>query len=969
MINIIDKAFEPYKIELVEKFNKKALYEHIYSGFCGKSPNDLSYPNNLLRYLKHSKDGKIGITYNVREIGRLKPVYSNGEKAYCQMRHWCNTKYEICKDLYYDVDIVNCQPVLLQQLMKQHNMSTKYIRIYNKKREEILQIIMDTNKCDRHGAKSLVYKIMFSSDKQLKKLLKKYNNFPNNPHLFNYITQIKRNRRKLLKIYPQMEAFYRAERKRKANDGALLKPFNAEGGPFAYLAQHCERIALISMYEYFTSKGFKVGALIHDGLHLEKDPKVHRLLKWCEKFVLKNTGFKVSIKIKPFELRDKYTNVVRFNALQAVNKMGINIQHINSRFLTKRGKNDHNGFQLANKLKLNEVSLIISITGSGKTEMIKKIKKLYPGYDILSIVSRRTLSDMHETEFKIKNYQRIYNHSTNEVFQVDSIDKVPTELNSKYIMVMDETASMSGHLLNRMKKMSQNRLLFVKRLSELINHKNCKMVIGMDSNMNDGTVKFIKDISNKPINLYINDHKIESDIPVTVFNNKNTLLRKLIECIKAGEKVYVCSNMNADFKREVYEIIKKECQITDKQHLLYSSNDGEMYINTRQWKKKQCIFCTPSVVYGCDSNNGFHVFGFYYNARHFDAMDINQQLNRERKPESINIYMANVTQKPFSSVDQAIEDGTTKMTINRDVRDSLDRYEKALKGLFFYEEYRRSYHLNIKHHVLDLLRKKGYTNVKFNTIESEPIEKQERGDYILKLIDQYHNGKLSTKMTEDLLSKFEVFGLNVEAEDDETYNYFEEIIKNNIDIFIDRKKYRQLLCYRMYKYDKFNKLKQLQKANKKQIKEKFEIIGTNYDIIEIMIRSNSTKLYLLDRIRRKLKIQKFQFDIQKTVNKKNYNDKLKLKRLDVVAINKAFRIRGDNKIKGSMTRLKLTQFYMTKMNSLLGSIVDRKRKNKRIGDVKYDINTFNIENLKRFDGLLNIKPQYRNKVNLFEFDD
>lgn len=944
-MNIIKKFFKPYTITLTEKYDTVKLYKHIYSGECG-----LSHSNELLKYIKYSENGQINITYRVPKLGRLKQsLFRDGKHQYIknQTGQWCNTKYDVLQEIYDDVDIVNCQLVLLQQLMKSNGLNTKYIEIFNNKREDILKDLMKKCKKTRTEIKKKIFKIMFNKDSCIKKLLKK---LPNKA-LHNYVNELLINRKKLIKLYPEFLLFYKSERKRKrAEKNKELKFYNPIGGSLAYIAQHCERLCLLAMYEHFTDKGIKVGALIHDGMHIPKHKDNKKLLKRCEKKILQQTGFKIKLKIKPFEERKKdRSNVIRFDTLKTIKYLtehkkkifssvdDLNIKTIvfNKKYLTKRNRSDRNGIHLCNMLKLNQINEVKSYTGSGKSTMIKKVQKKYK-YPILSITSRRSIADMHEKDFNIKNYQTTWTHGVDEAYQADSIDKIPHDIDIDFILVLDENASTCQHLLNRMKKMSENRLPFIKKLSKLINNPHCKMVIGLDSNLNYGTLQFMKDISTKPITLFINNYIEERPTPVNVYINKHTMLFKCIEMIKNGERLFICSNMNEDFKRNVVEPIIKECKLTKYQYLLYSSNEGETKIDSTKWKNKQVIFCTPSVIYGCDSNYQFHVFGFFHMAPHFDAMDCNQQVNRERLPKSINLYMADNKQKPFNSIKDTIKNGTLKLTVIHDIMDDINRFKEPLKNLVIYETYRRSHHMNIRHHLLDLLRQKGYTNINF-ILKKTKNEHTTKKEYIKRLVSKYTDNKLSSKMYKDVSNKMNSYG--IEGYDIDT----NDILKSNLDIFINRKTYNQLNNYKLYTTGKFKEFIKVEGG--------LRIKKRNKDIIDLVVQKESSKLNLLDMIRVKLGIKRIDMNILKSIDKKNYNDKMKMDDDIFQIIKKTFRIRG--KLTNNMNRLQLTKFYMSKINSVIGFTI---RNSKKIINNKiYRCNSFDPDKIKVFDFICSFK--------------
>ena len=193
---------------------------------------------------------------------------------------------------------------------------------------------------------------------------------------------------------------------------------------------------------------------------------------------------------------------------------------------------------------------------------------------------------------------------------------------------------------------------------------------------------------------------------------------KLKKKILNNEPIYFCSNQNDDFKILI-EPLRKLIENND--YCLYSGNEGEDTINANDWKSKKAIFATPTIIYGIDSNHGFNVFGCYFNARHFDASDINQQLNRERKPSSIHIYMHDIQEENLT-MKEAKESAKMNVEIKQNLKNLYLKEIKACKFLKNYIIYRQSHHLNIRYHVVDLLKEKGYNNISYVT-DKVKIEK------------------------------------------------------------------------------------------------------------------------------------------------------------------------------------------------------------------------------------------------------
>lgn len=965
-------------IKKTELFDVKAMYSHIYSGYV-----DIDYANELLDYVnrsiifdKKSYINAITVTYEIPYIGRLKPfIYDEKQikSVKTQTNHWNYTKYEICRNLYNDIDIVNCQSTLLEQLMQYNNLETKHISQFNKKREKILKDLMAKNNSSRKDAKKLIITLTYASEHDIIKQLKSKNI---SKIINSYVLQMLKNRKVLLERYPQ---FKEESIKRHQDDNY----YNLEGSAYALLGQTLERYCLLAINDFFIKNNREVGALIHDGVHLLKKQTNLEDLKKCEAYVYSKTKFNIKLKIKSFEEPIERLNKIHFNTLTVKEDDKFMIKPLNVQYLTKLQKNnvdintnfgqlDNNdtGYPLENDIEETKINLILSYTGSAKTQCTKNVTKRFSNYKILSLVSRVSLADMHATEFDIVSYKKASIHGLDEVYQTDSIDKI-NNINEPYILIIDEIASLCSHFLNNMNKMSNNRILFVKKFADLINNENCKLVMGVDANINDGTITFLKELSNKQIILYYNKFTIERKAPVNVYHNKINCVNNVIKFINNGEKVFLASNMNNEFKRQVVDVVIRNCNLTKNDYLLYSGDEGEKKIDTKLWQYKKLIVATPSIIYGCDSNYKFHVFGFYYKGLHFDAMDINQQLNRERQPSSINLYIEDMRSTPYITLEDTIKNSKSDMNITYSIKMlEILEYIKALRNLFYYEEYRKSYHNNLSHHVLDLLRSKGYTNI--NHIIDKCIDNNlkplSKLCFQSKINEQYATGIIDNKKSNDITDKLQIFKLdyfdkefndenNWYSYDDNVKQTYLNIITNHMNVFTNTKKFRQLLTYCIYK----NNMLVLDKSSDTLNGKIYNL--NNFDIPELILKSTKYKFQLLSELKDILQLITGQEC--KQITSKNFNDKINISNELIKNIIKAFNYRGQL---FELNRVNLTSFYMSKMRQLLGDCITNQNKNKKVtitsekGSIhkKYSINTWNDELIKLYDSICDI-PKYYNQ--------
>jgi hypothetical protein len=74
---------------------------------------------------------------------------------------------------------------------------------------------------------------------------------------------------------------------------------NIPGTAFSFLMQTSEKRCLLAMYDYFKTNDIEVGALIHDGCHVQADARLN--LTAASDHIFAKTGFRVKLAIKDWE--------------------------------------------------------------------------------------------------------------------------------------------------------------------------------------------------------------------------------------------------------------------------------------------------------------------------------------------------------------------------------------------------------------------------------------------------------------------------------------------------------------------------------------------------------------------------------------------------------------------------------------------------------------------------------------------
>lgn len=954
---------------LNEKYDIQKCYNFLISGVA-----DDSYYNSIMNYIKNSTrfskvksqeniySNRVAYVYPNNNIGRFKTyiakkVKKEDKKEYydipvrcsTQTSMWNELKAYILPELYYDIDMVNCHPVILEQTMKKHNLKTKYVNKYNTNRERYLEKIMKKLDITKKEAKGIVIKFMYgkSTKCELYKCLPK--------SIRKYVKEVKKAIGFLIETYPQ----YLNESKRLKE--LKKEEYNYEGSASALYLQTEERKILECMYEFFTHEGFEIGALVYDGLHLEKSKLVTKeVLEKCSKYIKKKLDYDIQLAIKDFQKieLDKLPILKKFDPLNLDddNKYSKNnIHHINCDKICPIGGNPFENIDIFDSDgKLKKIILLKAKTGDGKThfakqahnyfknnkEILKKYitdelknvlsnekkernreinGKLNKGlryeevdededdsddeeedgcdeidngyvsddedmeekssYNIkfLSIVPRVSLSYSHEIEFGLKNYQDTKEHGLDEVYQLDSIDKFVNPNNDYYIVFLDEVASLCSHFNNRMAKMSKNRLDMINIFKDIINSPKCICVLGADDNLNDGTIDYIRTLTKKPIDIYVNDKVKKYDQPVNIHNNICHIVKQMKQDIKNGTKIFCCSNKNAKFFRQVVRPIIDELKLKEGEYLIYSGDMGEKmakdYIDkhiqkedgneeeepepefkgkiiTADWNKVKIIFTTPSIIYGVsyDEIKTHKVYGYYFRNSVLNAMDCNQQLNRIRSPISFDIYIEKQRSRSFKNLESCEKHIYDNVMENYSgEKKSVKNAMIAINGLFIFDNYIKSYYDDLFYYVPYLLRKKGYVNinVKFVSDCEKQLSYTEK-EYNKIMKEDYKEGIIDVKKMTQVSIYLASYGFNklFVAQNPVLNKIEEEMTEKVIDIFLNPEYYRCLELYRNVHYRIFEK--NLEKYNDTQL---------------LKVYSDDYKLKLMDDLHKILGIEWFDTEL------------------------------------------------------------------------------------------------------------
>ena len=252
--------------------------------------------SQLKKLLKRSKNDKNPVTYKdtkkgINNFGRVQ-----GSSSIGTIRN--EIRGTLCFKKYVDIDIANCHPEILNQLLSFFNLKNDIYNNYVNNRESELKKIMDIYQCSRKVAKNFFllagYGASFKTwreDNNISDTIKEiglWDNIQNEikPLASHFIS-------KNIKLF---EKYKRSK----------LPQYNFELGFLSKCLQHYERHILEHMVDFFMDKGFissglkKNCILIHDGLMIKKNNSLTKnTYKALNQYIFDKTGLTLKVIPKP----------------------------------------------------------------------------------------------------------------------------------------------------------------------------------------------------------------------------------------------------------------------------------------------------------------------------------------------------------------------------------------------------------------------------------------------------------------------------------------------------------------------------------------------------------------------------------------------------------------------------------------------------------------------------------------------
>ena len=264
---------------------------------------------NLIKELKQlldaqtivlEKDGRLRVHYSTKRGDAHGRMYANlsvrvndawisGGLSLAPMKRW--VRRYLCQDLYHDFDIVNCAPVLLQQIMERHNLCPPELVRYIERRDAIFAPYL------KKGIARSVVKQAFLE------VLHNGQGTEWMPETMELRTAIQSGLKKLARMREYALAAHDAETGKA----------NFMGRFCAHIWQVQEQRLLMTMRQYFIQLGYSRYHMVlcFDGLMLEKRGVGECApinLSFLSDYLHRETGFRVRVEEKALDFDSEDTD-------------------------------------------------------------------------------------------------------------------------------------------------------------------------------------------------------------------------------------------------------------------------------------------------------------------------------------------------------------------------------------------------------------------------------------------------------------------------------------------------------------------------------------------------------------------------------------------------------------------------------------------------------------------------------------
>lgn len=196
----------------------------------------------------------------------------------------------LARPYYWDIDFVNCHPVLLLQICQQKGWTCSELERYVKNRDEVIKKMNEVWGWDRDKSKTQMLKIMYGGDATPEKP-------PEECSLSVWLLKFDAEVKTIMNNLVESKELVGVRKY-----ALKTSPNNEIGCACAISLQTIERQCLLVLEKFLNSKGREMDVYIHDGgLVRKKDGEIeppHDLEIGASDYVFEQTGYRLSVQFK-----------------------------------------------------------------------------------------------------------------------------------------------------------------------------------------------------------------------------------------------------------------------------------------------------------------------------------------------------------------------------------------------------------------------------------------------------------------------------------------------------------------------------------------------------------------------------------------------------------------------------------------------------------------------------------------------
>ncbi len=250
---------------------------------------------------------KKNIKENIIEFTYKKPTHKWGRlvsfNSYITLRK--EIRHTLAKDLYIDIDIVNCHPTILYQILSHNNITCKELKDYIEKRDYKLKQICDTYNVSTDIAKNLFIRIIYggSINEWIKQNKLAYNE---TSEIYKYITAFTNELKNISQIIIQNNPILVQDIKKHKE---LSKKNVWDASYISYYLQEYEERILQIIYKYLIDNNYVKNntlSLCYDGIMILKELYTDDLLIKLNNEIKNKIGFDLKFVVK--DMNSFYTD-------------------------------------------------------------------------------------------------------------------------------------------------------------------------------------------------------------------------------------------------------------------------------------------------------------------------------------------------------------------------------------------------------------------------------------------------------------------------------------------------------------------------------------------------------------------------------------------------------------------------------------------------------------------------------------